>query len=65
MKKLKKQSILKVRFVLDVMKIILLNMEKDMIDRDLSIKNVVRYLMKEHHPLFLVQNYLLISGLNI
>ena len=36
-----------------------------MIDRDLSVKNVVRYLMKEHHPLFLVQNYLLISGLNI
>ena len=28
-------------------------------------KNVVRYLMKEHHLLFLVQNYLLISGLNI
>ena len=40
---------------LDVMKIILLNMEKDMIDRDLSVKNVVRYLMKEHHLLFLVQ----------
>ena len=26
-------------------------MEKDMIDRDLSIKNVVRYLMKEHQSI--------------
>ena len=51
--------------VLNAMEIILLSMEEEMIDRDISVKIAVKYLMKEQIQLFQVQKYILINGLCI